>query len=309
MASMTARALNIGPEKVLVFSTGAIGEKLDVKKIGNGIREAAKTLSSDKLEQFADSICTTDTHRKVSSHSFSVGQKKINVLGVAKGAGMINPRMATMLCFILTDAKIEGRALGTALRQAVDDSFNCITVDGDTSTNDSVILLANGAAGNKKITLNSKGFRRFSKSLNYICQDLAKMIAKDGEGASKFVTVKVKGATGMRAARQVAKSIANSNLVKTAILGEDSSIWGRIAAAIGYSGVQVNAEKVVISLGGKTVLRKNQAANYSDRLLAKHLSGKAVEIEVNLCMGKANATVWTCDLTCDYVKFNAAYHT
>jgi glutamate N-acetyltransferase/amino-acid N-acetyltransferase len=308
MAAMTARALRVRTEEVLVCSTGVIGKRLDMAKIERGIKSAARGASAEGWLNFTNAICTTDTFQKVAAGELIVGGKAVRMLGVAKGAGMIHPNMATMLCFIATDAAITPGALRAALGEATDASFNCVTVDGDTSTNDSVIVMANGAAGNARITLHSRALKQFTCMLTILCQELAKMIARDGEGATKFVTITVKGAANGEAAKRVAMSVARSNLVKATFYGEDPN-WGRVVAAIGYSGVRVVPERVIVRFGDTVVFRKNRGVAYDVRRVRKYLSCDEVELQIELGMGQHSATVWTCDLTCEYVRFNAAYQT
>lgn len=306
---LLATELGINQSKVFVCSTGIIGVPLNMHAIGKGVISGVKKLSSDNWEKPARAIMTTDTFPKISSTRFKVDGKTVNMIGIAKGAGMIHPNMATMLCFIATDCAIAKRAIGNALRIAVNRSFNCISVDGDTSTNDSVIALANGMAGNRKIITSGKALDMFSRHLEKICLDLAKMIPEDGEGATKLIEILVEGAKSDGEAKTAAMGIATSTLFKTAMFGNDPN-WGRILAAIGNTDVAVNKEKSIVWIG-KTVVFKHNAPAWFD---AANLSGflsknKEIRIKVNLAAGKGTCTVWTCDLSDEYVRFNADYHT
>jgi len=285
-SKILAKALNIKPEAVLVASTGIIGKKLAVDKIKSGIPLLINKLSLGGLMNAQKAIMTTDTFKKEFTVKFNIGKETVTVCGVAKGAGMIAPNMATMLAFIFTDALISPQALNLALKHSVEQSFNCITVDGCMSTNDSVICLANGQALNREIS-KGKDLDLFSKALNRVCLELAKMIIRDAEGANKFIKIQVSGALNLKQARMAALSIANSNLFKTAIYGENPN-FGRIVQAIGSSGAQVNEENLKIRVSS--------------------LKKKDVDVLVNLGQGKAGLIVYTCDLTPEYIKINAEYN-
>ena len=285
-AGYLARELKIAQQSVLVNSTGIIGQRLDLDKIKRGVPKLVLGLSRAGIHQAKKAIMTTDTFAKVVSLSLKIGNKTVQICGIAKGAGMIAPQMATMLCFIMTDAAITQTALDKSLTVAVDKSFNCISVDGCMSTNDTVLVLANAAAGNKVISA-GVDLENFSQALELICLDLAKMVVSDAEGATKFIQINVEQARNMLEARKVALSIANSVLFKTAIFGENPN-FGRVAAAVGASGFKIKAERLKINLGS--------------------LKGKQVKLTVVLSRGKSRCTVYTSDLTPEYIKINAAYN-
>jgi len=306
---LLAAELGIKQSKVLVCSTGIIGVPMNMRAIEKGIISGVKKLSSNNWEKAARAIMTTDTFLKISSTRFKIDGKTVNMIGIAKGAGMIHPNMATMLCFIATDCAIAKRPLGKALRIAVDRSFNCISVDGDTSTNDSVIALANGMAENQNIKTSGKAFDLFSRHLKKVCLDLAKRIPKDGEGATKLIEILVEGAKSDDEAKTAAMGIATSTLFKTAMFGNDPN-WGRILAAIGNTDVAVNKEKSIVWIGKTVVFKHNAPSRFDAAKLSNFLSkNKEIWIKVNLAAGKSTCTVRTCDLTDEYVRFNANYHT
>jgi glutamate N-acetyltransferase / amino-acid N-acetyltransferase len=311
-ARLVAAGLAIKPEKVIVASTGVIGVPLPMEKMRQGIKLAVSRISTGSLNDFSKAIMTTDTVPKIKTVKFTAGGKTINIAGIAKGSGMIHPNMATMLVFIMTDARIDNKSLQSSLSHSVNRSFNMLTVDGDTSTNDMVLVLASGEAGNKAMNGPGKELDIFRKNLDIVCLELAKMIARDGEGASKFVQVSVKGAKNFAAAKQVAMSIARSSLVKTALFGNDPN-WGRIIAAIGYSGVAVDPEAVDISLASRhqkiLMCRNGRDPGFSESKAKKIMQNKDLEIQVNLKQGPAQATVFTCDLTHGYIDINASYRT
>ena len=281
-----ARELNIAKGSVLVNSTGVIGKKLDIAKIKQGIGGLVAGLSSVGIHKATQAVMTTDTFTKEISVSLKIGVKTVHICGIAKGAGMIAPDMATMLCFIMTDAAINKQVLDRALGVAVDKSFNCISVDGCMSTNDTVLVLANGAAGNKTIS-GGLDLQNFSKALESICLDLAKLVVLDAEGATKFIQIDVCQAKNFPEAKKIALNIANSVLFKTAVFGENPN-FGRVAAAVGASGLKIKEEQLKIKLGS--------------------LKNKKVELQVSLSRGKAKARVFTSDLTPEYIKINAAYN-
>jgi glutamate N-acetyltransferase/amino-acid N-acetyltransferase len=303
-----ARALRLPPGQVLVSSTGVIGKALPIAKVKTGIRMAAKHLSINGNLDAAQAILTTDTHPKEIAVRFQIGSKTVTIGGMAKGSGMIAPNMATMLAFITTDALVSHTVLQKALKAAVSKTFNRISVDGDTSTNDMVLLLANGVAGNRPIREGTPSYRIFYRGLEQVLSELAKMIARDGEGATKLIEVVVKGAVKEEDATQAARAIANSNLVKTAIHGADAN-WGRILAAVGYSGIAFSPEKVEISFDHLPILQRNFKAKFSEKKARAALSNKHVNITVDLNIGKKSATFWTCDLSREYVSINAHYRT
>ena len=306
MAAMAAKALGVKVQQVFVASTGVIGQPLSMDKVEAGIKEAALALRADGGEDAARAIMTTDTRKKEHAVVVDVDGVKVTIGGIAKGSGMIEPNMATMLAFITTDCAIKDDLLQSALKRAVDESFNMITVDGDTSTNDTVIILANGQAQNPLIDKEDGAYLAFLAGLKEITTALAKDIARDGEGATKFIEVNVKGARDFREARQMAKAIANSNLVKTAVFGCDAN-WGRIICAAGYSGVDFVPDRVDIYLGDEQVAAKGAGLPFDQKRARRILEQDEVVITVDLNMGGEMATVWTCDLTYDYIKVNASY--
>lgn len=312
MAELTAAKLGLKREEVLVSSTGVIGVNLPMEKVAAGINLAAETLARSGGSVAAQAIMTTDTVPKETALTFMLEDKEITIGAMAKGSGMIHPNMATMLCFITTDAAVEVEALKQALKTAVDATFNMLTVDGDTSTNDSVLLLANGVAGNTPLTLDSAGFADFTEALTEVCRDLAKKIAGDGEGATKLLEVQVKNAATLQDARLVAKSVASSNLVKTALFGEDAN-WGRILCAAGYSGAQFDPNKVKIylksSAGELQTAAQGAGIPFDEGNAAAILKEKEIIFIIDLMDGEAEATAYTCDLSYDYVKINADYRT
>jgi glutamate N-acetyltransferase/amino-acid N-acetyltransferase len=285
-AAFLARALGIRKEGVLVASTGIIARRLPVQKIVTAIPQLISGLSGKGIDKAKSAILTTDTFTKEITVRFKIAKQVISICGVAKGAGMIAPSLATMLAFILTDADITQRALDKALGICVNDSFNCITVDGCMSTNDSVMALANGAAENNLIDV-GKYFDSFVKALGIVCGELAKMIVRDAEGASKFISIKVKNAVSPREARKIALNIANSNLFKTAMYGENPN-FGRIIASVGASGVDVREKNL--------------------RIKVSPLNRKEISVDVWVNRGKSCATVYTSDLTPEYIKINAEYN-
>jgi len=318
MCEVAARELGIDPQEVLVASTGVIGEQLPIEKIEEGIKAAAKNLSSQGSLNAAQAIITTDKKIKqiaVETEIPGQGKKKVKIGAIAKGSGMIAPNLATMLCFITTDACITLDALKEALRIAVDKSFNQISVDGDMSTNDTVIALANGKAGNKTIKtwkrkptlrIEDENFEIFCKNLEYVCTYLAKEIVRDGEGATKIFEVKVEGAPFPKDARRIARKIATSNLVKTALAGASPN-WGRIMAALGSAHTKVKPEKVDIIIEDIQVVKNGEAAGAPLSELRKRLLKNEISIVVKLNQGNCNSTFWGCDLTEKYVKINKRY--
>ncbi|SHI53617.1 glutamate N-acetyltransferase [Malonomonas rubra DSM 5091] len=308
-SQLVAKQLNIDEELVALASTGVIGVQLPIIPFEQNMDKLVDALAEDRALVVAEAIMTTDAYSKVASARFSDGEKAYNILGLAKGAGMIHPNMATMLGFVLTDAAIDAQFLDSALRQAVKKSFNSITVDGDTSTNDTVLLLANGAAGGKKIEPGSEAAQAFVQHLERVLLDLAKMIVRDGEGATKLVEIKVQGAESEDAARTAAKSVATSSLVKTAFFGEDAN-WGRIISAVGYSGIDVDQNKIDIFF--------NQVAVTKDGLsTGPELEAEATEVlklpeftvTVELNQGDTCSSYYTSDLGYEYIKINADYRT
>jgi glutamate N-acetyltransferase/amino-acid N-acetyltransferase len=302
MAALTAAKLGIPANQVLVASTGVIGGFMPMDRVKKGIDKME--LSHDGGHRLARAIMTTDTMPKEIALKVADSTGEYIVAGTAKGAGMIHPDMATLLSFLATDARVEADFLRKSLKKAVDDSFNMITVDGDTSTNDMVSIMANGAAGNAEIN-NSNG-RTFQEALNRACRFLACSIARDGEGATKIIEVQVEGAKSISEARKIARTIAGSPLVKSAMHGNDPN-WGRIAAAVGRSGAAMTEEKLDISLQGKAVLSRGRPAAFDKKALSRQLKTDRVQIKVNLNTGRGQATAWGCDLSEEYVTINSDY--
>ena len=311
-AQAVAKELGIGEEEVLVASTGVIGMQLPMDRITNGVALLAPALK-DTLEAgdaAAHAIMTTDTQAKQVAVEFTIGGKTVTLGGMCKGSGMIHPNMCTMLGFVTTDAAISKEMLQAALSEDVEDTYNMVSVDGDTSTNDTVLLLANGLAGNPEITEKNEDYQAFKKALNYVNTELSKKIAGDGEGATALFEVKIIGAESKEQAVTLAKSVVTSNLTKAAIYGHDAN-WGRILCAMGYSGAQFDPEKVDLffesAAGRLQIVENGVALPYSEEEATKILSEPAVTAEANVKMGEACATAWGCDLTYDYVKINADY--
>jgi glutamate N-acetyltransferase/amino-acid N-acetyltransferase len=305
VAAATAKALDIPVNEVLTASTGVISVPLAVKKIETAIPKLVNQLSPKGWNQAAEGIMTTD----LVSKTCAVQYGEIVIGGISKGSGMIQPDMATMLAFLASNIRIDKRTLHKALKAAVDPTFNCITVDGETSTNDMVLLLANGQAGNPPVKAGSKAYKDFVTALTHVCKVLAFKIVEDGEGATKFVTFKVNGAKTTKQAEQVGKRLANSLLVKTALFGEDPN-WGRIISAVGSAGVPIRPEKLEIILNDTTLVRNGaQVKGLSLSALQKKMKSKQIVIAIGLHMGKAAAETYTCDLSYDYVRINAEYTT
>jgi glutamate N-acetyltransferase/amino-acid N-acetyltransferase len=309
MARWVAEGLCLPMHQVFVASTGVISEPLPMAKIRRAIPKAIASLSSGGGHRAAKAIMTTDTFPKEFALTSRIGKIPMTLGGLAKGSGMIHPDLATMLAFIGTDVAIESIALQEALRIAVDQSFNRTSVDGDTSTNDLVLCLANGLAENPPIRSGSSDFKMFVQLLTLQCQELAKMIVRDGEGATKFVTLQILGARTESMALRIAEAIARSVLVKTALYGEDAN-WGRIMAAIGASGVDVPAEKISLSVNGVPVVRGGVAVGKRAEARAhRQLRHKDIALTVGLGLGKSEVLYYTTDLSEDFVKINAAYRT
>ncbi|MDF1500898.1 MAG: bifunctional glutamate N-acetyltransferase/amino-acid acetyltransferase ArgJ [Anaerolineales bacterium] len=311
MQEMSAEALGCAPHQVLVLSTGVIGEPLDLDRVSPGIRQAAKNLSREQGVAAATAIMTTDKYPKHASLGVELSGGYVLLGGIAKGAGMIHPDMATMLAVITADANLPVNRVNDLLAGAVATSFNCISVDGDTSTNDSVILMANGASGVE--IRNEKDYEIFADALKCISQELAQMIVRDGEGATKFVTLHVSGARNMVDARQVGRTVAASPLVKTAIHGGDPN-WGRIMAAIGRSGVSVDPERISVSVSAPSypesfLVENGRGSAQSTASIYEIFRSSELSIEIALGVGSARATLWTCDFSEEYVEINAEYHT
>lgn len=311
-AKAVSEELGIPESAVLVGSTGVIGMQLPIDRIKNGVKMLAK-VKSDSIESGTDAakaIMTTDTVKKEIAVTFTLGGKEVTLGGMCKGSGMIHPNMCTMLGFITTDAAISKEMLQKALSEDIKDTFNMVSVDGDTSTNDTVLLMANGLAGNPEITEENEDFETFCKALNYVNTYLARKMAGDGEGATALFTVKVIGAETKEQAMTLSKSIITSSLTKAAIFGHDAN-WGRILCAMGYSGAQFDPEKVDLTFesaaGSLKIIENGVALDYSEEEATRILSEEEVIAIADVKMGTATATAWGCDLTYDYVKINADY--
>jgi glutamate N-acetyltransferase/amino-acid N-acetyltransferase len=310
-ALKVARELDrLPPSQILVCSTGVIGVPLRVDKILCAVPQLVRSRRADPraFAQFTRAIMTTDTRPKWAAAKCHIGGKQVRIIGCCKGAGMIHPNMATMLAFLATDAAISPVVLTHALRRAVVPTFNAITVDGDTSTNDTVAILANGQSGARKIEREDAAFAQFTAALEKVCRRLALAIVADGEGAQRVVEIGVRGAPSARAADQVARTIANSPLVKTALAGADPN-WGRILAAAGRAGVEFDFERVDVRLAGIPVCRRGREHPFNERIAHKKMLAKFVPIVVDLHSGRGSARIWTCDFTGDYVTINASYRT
>ncbi|HEY8492751.1 MAG TPA: bifunctional glutamate N-acetyltransferase/amino-acid acetyltransferase ArgJ [Myxococcota bacterium] len=310
MTAAVARALGCTPADVLVASTGVIGQPLPLERIEQGIPRAVRALRRDGLRDAARAIMTTDTVPKHAALRLRIDGRTVTLAGIAKGAGMIEPNVATMLSFLLTDAAVAPALLRRLLRQAADASFNRVTIDGEGSTSDTVLLLANGRAGNRLLSdAASAGARRLAGALGELCGELARAIARDGEGATRLVTVRVEGARSAAEAERAARRIANSLLVKTALFGGDPN-WGRILQTIGAGRVAIRLPRAEVRLGGVPVFRAGASTGPAARARAgRALRGREVEVAVALGAGRHAASLWTCDLSYDYVRINAEYTT
>ena len=312
MSDLVAKELGIAAADVVVASTGVIGQPLNIEPIAAGIPMLAKALSAAGATDAAEGIMTTDTVKKEIAVEFELGGKVCHLGGIAKGSGMIHPNMATMLVFLTTDAAISAEMLEKALKHDVQNTFNMTSVDGDTSTNDMVSILANGMAGNKEITEDGADFATFMKALNTVTVYLCRMIAGDGEGATKLLECKVEGAATEQTAKTVAKSVICSSLLKAAMFGADAN-WGRVLCAIGYSGADVDVQKVDVSFrsvkGTVEVCKNGAGVEFSEEIAKEILLEKEIEILVGLNSGAFAATAFGCDLTYDYVKINGDYRT
>ncbi len=311
MCDLCGNALKIDPKDVVVASTGVIGQPLPIEPIAEGMDALVASLG-DHSDWAAEGIMTTDTRKKEIALSFEIGGKTCHMGGIAKGSGMIHPNMATMLVFLTCDVAIDPALLQKALSEDVKTSFNMISVDGDTSTNDMVCILANGMAQNPAITAEGKDYDTFCEALAAVTKYLCRNIAKDGEGASHLITVHVVGAKDDLTARTVAKSVACSSLFKAAIFGADAN-WGRVLCAIGYSGADVDVQAVDVDFtsacGSIAVCRKGAGVEFDEDLAKKILTEDEITVEITFCAGKGEATAWGCDLTYDYVKINGDYRT
>ncbi len=308
ITNLVAKKLNLKNDLVLIASTGIIGRALPVAKIKNKITKLVKILNKNNGSKFSKAIITTDTVSKEVSVKMNIAGKSVTLSGAVKGSGMICPDMATMLAFFVTDAAIEKSALKLAFKEAVSDSFNKITVDGDMSTNDTAIILANGLAKNATIKKGTSSYNTFLNALKLVSTELAKKIVLDGEGATKFVEVFVKGAKDQKISELIARHIASSSLVKTMIAGGDPN-WGRVAGSIGSSKVTLNKNKVDIYFGKKCVMKNGVGTSTPRKALTDLFKKKYIFITVDLKSGKKSSKIWTCDLTEEYVKINAEYET
>lgn len=309
MQQDAAEAAGVKPEEVYVCSTGVIGQFMPMEKLKKGLKEVGAHLSRDNGEACAKAIQTTDTFLKHVAYTTEIDGKEVTVAGIAKGAGMIHPNMATMLTFITSDGAIAPELLKPLVKEVADQSFNMVVVDGDTSTNDSMIVLANGLAGNQLITSKEQpGYKLFSQALLQVAQDLAIMIAHDGEGSTKFLEVNVVGAASFADAKLAAMAIAKSPLVKTAFFGEDPN-WGRIACAAGYSGADLDPDKLNLDIGTTRLVENGLNKNVDLKTLEPTMKEHDISMTVDLGVGQAKATVWTCDFSYEYVKINGEYHT
>jgi glutamate N-acetyltransferase/amino-acid N-acetyltransferase len=310
MAAAAGRAVGVAPGEVLVASTGVIGEPLPMSKIRRGVRTAAEALRPGGLGDAARAIMTTDTVPKLAVRRVRIGAREVVLAGIAKGSGMVEPDMATMLGFVLTDAPVQRSFLQRSLREAADASFNRLSVDGEGSTSDTLLLLANGAAGGAPLRgSTSPGARAFRNGLREVCEELARALARDGEGATKLVTVRVEGARSGAEAERAARRIANSMLVKTALFGGDAN-WGRILQTVGAGRSALRLGRTEVVLGGVTVFRHGASTGpAARRRAAARLRRDEIEILVKLGAGRGRARLWTCDLSYDYVRINAEYTT
>ncbi len=312
MCDLTAQALGIAPQDVVVASTGVIGQVLPIEPIQAGIPELVKALSADGSHAAATAIMTTDTIAKEAAAEVEIGGKTVKVGGISKGSGMIHPNMATMLCFVTTDCAISPAMLDKAIHQVTEKTFNMISVDGDTSTNDTFAILANGAAGNPEITAPGPDYDAFAQALEAVCRQLSKLMAGDGEGATKLLVCRVDGAMDLSMARTVSKSVICSTLFKAAMFGADAN-WGRVLCAIGYSGAAVDVNKIDVSFrsakGQVDVCQNGAGIPFSEEKASQVLSEHEIEILVHLHLGEASAEAYGCDLTYDYVKINGDYRT
>ena len=306
MAAPVSKALGCPQNQVFVASTGVIGEKLPADRITKVVPKLVSSLKPSRWHDAAQAIMTTDTFPKGAFATTQINGQSVTIAGIAKGSGMIAPDMATMLSFVFTDAAIPAQLLQRQLKTAADKTFNCITVDSDTSTSDTLLLAATCQAKNPEVTT-AKQLASFQNALEQVLTELATQVVKDGEGASKFITIDVAGAASAKAAKNIGLSIANSPLVKTAIAGEDAN-WGRVVMAVGKAGEKADRDKLTIAMGGIIICKKGQQnPNYKEADLDQHLKGTDINVSVDVGIGKGSARVWTCDLTHDYISINADY--
>ena len=306
MRTLTASHLSLPEHLVAVSSTGVIGEVLPMDKIKQGIEQLTVTDDPIAVDQFNQAILTTDTFTKSTCYTATINGQTITLAGSCKGSGMIKPNMATMLSCITTDLNIDATYLQQALNETVNKTFNCVTVDGDTSTNDTVIVMANGCANNAPLTPQSEDWPIFIELLQQVSEDLAKMIAKDGEGATKLIEVVVNHASSTNDAVKIAKSVVGSSLVKTAMYGADAN-WGRILAAIGYSGVPINPNVIDVAIGDIQMLEAGSPVTFDEETATHYLEQDTIQIYIDVKLGDKSGKAWGCDLTYDYVKINASY--
>lgn len=312
MCSLTAKKLGISEDDVIVGSTGVIGQILPIEPIENGMDELVAQLSVDGASNAAEAIMTTDTVKKEVAVETTVGGKTVKIGGISKGSGMIHPNMATMLCFVTTDAAISAEMISKAVKAAADKTFNMVSIDGDTSTNDTLAVMASGLAGNAEITTQNDDYNTFLEALTAVCRELSKMMAKDGEGATKLLICKVNGAKTEKDAKGIAKSVICSSLLKAAMFGADAN-WGRVLCAIGYSGCDVDVNKVAVSFASKSgkidVCKNGAGIEFSEELAKTVLTEDEIDIIVELGDGNGSAEAYGCDLTYEYVKINGDYRT
>lgn len=312
MCDLTAQALGISADDIIVGSTGVIGQILPIEPIEKAVPLLVAELSEDGASNAAEAIMTTDTVKKEAAVETTIGGKTVKIGGISKGSGMIHPNMATMLCFVTTDAAISAGMIQKAVKTAADNTFNMISIDGDTSTNDTLSVMASGLAGNEEIIAEGEDYDAFVEALTAVCRDLSKMMAKDGEGATKLLVCKVSGAKTEKDAKGVAKSVICSSLLKAAMFGADAN-WGRVLCAIGYSGCDVDVHKVDVSFASEKgtidVCRNGAGIEFSEELAKEILIRDEIDIIVSLNDGDAYAEAYGCDLTYDYVKINGDYRT
>ena len=312
MCQLTAEALGIEPSDIIIASTGVIGQPLDIDAVAKGIAALAPALSAQGSSDAAEAIMTTDTKKKECAVTFRLGAAPITIGAIAKGSGMICPNMATLLCFITTDAVITTEMLKAALSEVVEDTFNMLSIDGDTSTNDMVSIMANGMAGNVPIASKDERFEAFVAALKIVATELTRMLAADGEGATKLIQCSVSGAPSKDVARKVAKSIINSSLVKTAVFGADAN-WGRILCAIGYADADFRIDCIDVYMSSEAgqiqVCKNGFGLPFSEPEAKEILLKDEILIDILMNQGEAQATAWGCDLTYDYVRINGDYRT
>ena len=308
ISNTLSKELNIKEELILLSSTGVIGKRLPVKKIEGGIGKLVKGLNETGIEDAEKAMMTTDKYPKIAIRKGVVGAKDVTICGIAKGAGMIEPNMATLLTYVMTDAFIDSKALNTVFHQAINSTFNSISIDGCMSTNDMAIILANGLAGNNPLEKVQARLQRFRDMLTDVLMELCQAVVKDGEGATKFISIMINGAKSKSDARSAAYAIANSNLVKTAFFGEDPN-WGRIIAALGSSGIYMEKEKISLNIGDIIVFSQNSPMNIDTNKLKNIFKKDKIDIKVDLGTGDKSCYVYTSDLSYDYIKINAEYST